>query len=414
MKFLHISDIHLGKKLYKSQERSDDFFLTLQDVLNRYAIQEKVNFVLIGGDFFDVRNISPATMNQAIVCLKSLKENNIEVIAIEGNHDSHEHSSEFSWMRSLSKWGYFKLLEPEFTESGIVLSSWNDDTRKGSYIDIGNVRIYGTVWFGSSVEKYLSEMLEIIKLNHDAKKFNILMLHTDVEGQLNRPIPGLPVKKLQELKSYIDYIALGHIHKNFEIDNCIYNPGSLEACTVDEYENIRGAYLVELKRKKHTVKLVRDYRQREIIRYGYDITKYTLDNIKDFHIDLLESMKKESFFNKDYKIAPIFELTLFGTSSLKNSDFKIEQCKDKIKNCKLNPMLVLLRNHISVVGVEFSQAESSDRHSLEKKIINKLLEKTQYKAQQEKTSEFILEVKNKALRGENPLDIATFIQKNLL
>ena len=52
MKFLHISDVHLGCTRYQLNESPRDFFEAWIDVLQKYAVQEKVDFVIMGGDFF--------------------------------------------------------------------------------------------------------------------------------------------------------------------------------------------------------------------------------------------------------------------------------------------------------------------------------------------------------------------------
>ncbi|HKX27488.1 MAG TPA: metallophosphoesterase, partial [Blastocatellia bacterium] len=246
-KFLHIADIHLGIRRYRSEDRARDFFLAWRDCIERYALNEGVSFVLIAGDLFDARRVEPQAMNQAMYCLSKLRQAGIPVIVIEGNHDCHESENRFSWLRSLSQWGFIKLLEPIHSESGIRLQPWNDETLSGSFIDLDGVRIFGSIWYGSTVSQALPGLIDQLREHHSEERLNIMLLHTDVEGQLNRPIPALPVAKLNELKSYIDYLALGHTHKNFEIDGWAYNPGSLEACSVDEYANVRGAYLVEIR-----------------------------------------------------------------------------------------------------------------------------------------------------------------------
>lgn len=52
VKFLHISDIHLGCTRYQLAESPRDFYEAWLDVLNRYAVAEKVDFVIMCGDFF--------------------------------------------------------------------------------------------------------------------------------------------------------------------------------------------------------------------------------------------------------------------------------------------------------------------------------------------------------------------------
>jgi hypothetical protein len=52
----------------------------------------------------------------------------------------------------------------------------------------------------------------------------------------------------------------------------VYNPGSLEACNVEEYFNRRGAYLVEIGEDGHRAELKREYQQRRIVRQSFDVT----------------------------------------------------------------------------------------------------------------------------------------------
>ncbi|MEL6327004.1 MAG: metallophosphoesterase, partial [Cyanobacteria bacterium J06626_23] len=104
-KFLHLADIHLGFDRYDSPERTKDFFFALQDALQRYAIDEKVDFVIIAGDLFEHRMIQPAILNQAQLCLQMLQQAAIPVLAIEGNHDNRPYGTKTSWLRYLSDWG---------------------------------------------------------------------------------------------------------------------------------------------------------------------------------------------------------------------------------------------------------------------------------------------------------------------
>ena len=195
-KFLHLADLHLGIRRYRSEERTRDFFYAWQDVIERYAIGEQVDFVLIAGDFFDARRVEPQAMNHAIACLDKLRAAGIPVVVIEGNHDCHEAENKFSWLRSLSQWGFLHLLEPIHDEGGVRLQRWNEAERKGSFIDIAGVRIFGSLWYGSTVGQALGSLIDALREHHDDRLYPILMLHTDVEGQLNRPIPALlPIQR---------------------------------------------------------------------------------------------------------------------------------------------------------------------------------------------------------------------------
>jgi DNA repair exonuclease SbcCD nuclease subunit len=51
------------------------------------AIAEKVDFVLISGDFFDKTKIDPMTLIKSVEGLKRLQADSIKAIAISENHD---------------------------------------------------------------------------------------------------------------------------------------------------------------------------------------------------------------------------------------------------------------------------------------------------------------------------------------
>src|SRR5215210_7019297 len=274
MKFLHIADIHLGCRRYNLEERTKDFFRAWLDVVLNYAIPNHVDFVLICGDFFDRRNVDPQAMNHAMVGLRALREAGIPVVAIEGNHDQRDAVSQFSWMRSLSQWDYLVLLEPTSDEENpIHLAPWNEEERAGSYIDIKGARIFGSHWYGASANTAIPLLAEAMRRASEEGLFNILMLHTDVEGQIKRPIPALTIAELNELKSLTHYVALGHTHKRFDIDNWAFNPGSLEPTAIDEYREERGLYLVEVD-EEHNVRAehIKDYTQRPFQRLSFDVS----------------------------------------------------------------------------------------------------------------------------------------------
>lgn len=413
-KFLHIADIHLGIRRYRSEERARDFFYAWRDCIEKYALGEKVSFVLIAGDFFDARKVEPQAMNHAMYCLTRLRDAGIPVVAIEGNHDCHESGNSFSWLRSLSQWGYLNLLEPVHDESGVSLRPWDEKGRKGSFIDIGGVRIFGSIWYGSTVTRALPGLVEEVRRNHDERLFNIMMLHTDVEGQLNRPIPALPVASLEELKSHIDYLALGHTHKNFEIDGWVYNPGSLEACSVDEFANVRGAYLVELDGgNRHRAELRRDYHQRPVIRLGFDVSgRGTPEELHDSLFDQLRNELTPHDPDRTDAPAPVIELSLRGHLGFKNALLEINRLRDEIRT-EFRPLLALIRNQ--TVPVEYAVAAGISDHvprsERERRVIEDLIARdSRFGEQASDLAGLILETKRLAVAGEAPERLADLIE----
>jgi DNA repair exonuclease SbcCD nuclease subunit len=415
-KFLHIADIHLGIRRYRSEDRARDFFLAWRDCIERYALAEKVSFVLIAGDLFDARKIEPQAMNQAMYCLSKLREAGIPVIVIEGNHDCHETETRFSWLRSLSQWGFINLLEPVHSESGVQLLPWDEEKRSGSFIDIDGVRIFGSIWYGSTVNQALPGLIDELRNRRSDRLFNIMMLHTDVEGQLNRPIPALPIARINELKSYIDYLALGHTHKNFEIDGWVYNPGSLEACNVDEYANTRGAYLVEIRNGRPVASLMRDYHQRPVLRLAFDVSGLTTPEA--LHEGLFDQLRRELTPHRQDETddpAPVVELSLRGHLGFKNSLLEINCIRDEIKT-EFNPLLAIVRNQ--TVPVEYAVAAGLSEHvtraERERRVVEDLISRdARFRERAVPMTGLILEAKRLALGDESPQTITELIEQKL-
>lgn len=413
MKFLHVADLHLGISRYNCPERTEDFFLALYSVFEKYAVAEKVDFVLMVGDIFDVKKISPLAMNHAITCLKLLSDNSIPCIAIEGNHDAsdklNESDSNLSWLRSLSKWGNFVLLEPVFNDNGTTsLPVWDSTIKKGAYIDIGHVRIYGNTWYGSTTDMALVKILDSLRDSHDPSKFNIMMLHADIEGQLNH-VKGLAVDKLRELKKYVDYMALGHIHKNFVIDDWAYSPGSLEACSVDQFDVVRGAYLVEVTGKTHKASLVRDYYQRKIIRISFELQEtWTPEEVKFNIEDFLFTALKP---NEKGELAPVIELTIKGRLGFKTNLLELGELKKKIQ-ADWNPLLTIIKNNTIPADFAVGNTElKSTRADKERKVFSDLVSSdVRYNSKQSEVVDMIIEAKRLVSTDESPEQIANMLE----
>jgi exonuclease SbcD len=417
MKFLHLADIHLGCRRYNLEERTKDFFRAWHEVITTHAIPNRVDFVLIAGDFFDRRNIDPQAMNHAVAGLDLLKDAGIPVVAIEGNHDQRDAVSEHSWMRSLSEWGFIKLLEPQSNpEGGFRLIPWDDDERAGSYVDIANARIFGSHWFGASATAAVPLLADALRDARGEGRFNILMLHTDVEGQTNRPIPAVPVAKLKELKQLVNYLALGHTHKRFDLDGWAFNPGSLEPTSIDEYKEARGAFLVEVDHEhKVKVEAIDDYVQRPFQRLSFDVSG--VEDAEGVHAGVMELVEREARKHdaESDVPAPIIEITLRGQLGFKNSLLQVGRMRDEARE-RTGALHVMMRNQS--VPVEYAVAAGLDaqapRHERERRIIEDLIARdNRYKHRAREMAELVIEAKKHALAHEAPDKILELIAQML-
>jgi len=146
LKFLHTSDIHLGKTYRTSAgeaERYEDFFRMLGSIVAD-AIAEQVDFVLVSGDLFHTGQILPRTFARTIESLQPLKDAGIPCIAVEGNHDWIHRRDSISWMEALSQMGYIHLLRPSRTDTGgYRFDPYDYDQGIGGHIEIKGLNIYG-------------------------------------------------------------------------------------------------------------------------------------------------------------------------------------------------------------------------------------------------------------------------------
>lgn len=406
MKFLHLADIHLGCRRYNVDERTKDFFRAWRDVIVRHAIPERVDFVLLAGDFFDRRNLDPLAMNHAMEGLRLLREAQIPVLAIEGNHDQREVVSDYSWLRSLSTWGLLCLLEPVRDADGkLALTPWDESTRSGSYIDVAGARIFGSAWYGASSNQAIPLLAAALREARSDERFNILMLHTDVEGQLERSnIPALELATLETLKELIDYVALGHTHRRFELDNWAFNPGSLEAAAIDEYRHERGAFLVNVGNDRQIkATLIRDYAQRPFQRLTFDVS-----GAKDaaaVYAGVMDVLSREArvriLDEPDAPFAPVIEITLTGQLGFKNSLLELNKIRDEAKR-RTSALHILLRNQSVPVEYALPGADmTAPRHVRELFIVEELIFRNhQYRDSAPQMAELVIESKRLALARE--------------
>lgn len=424
MKFLHISDVHLGCTRYQLNESPRDFFDAWIDVLKKYAIDEKVDFVLMGGDFFHKRNVPPETMNHAFAGLSLLRDAGIPVVTIEGNHDQKHNDSEYSWLRSLESWRLVHLLQPDNNEGKISYAEWDyerDNYIRGGFIDIGNARIFGSNWYGASANWAIPMLTEAIKEHRREGAFHVLLLHTDVEGHQTHPIPALSLANLKELKSVTDYVALGHTHKAYDIDNWAFNPGSLEITSIDDFRETRGAWLVEVNEQNQiSATHIRDYRQRPFQRIGFDVSGYA--EAKDITTGVLAKVSGEARNASDYSngdsddiYKPIIEITLRGHLGFPNSLLQLKEIREEARKMT-DALHVRIKNHSAPIeyAVAADLEEDASREKLERRVIEDLIIRdNRFKTNVESISDAVIGAKRMALSDEEPEKIADFISLKL-
>lgn len=412
MRFLHISDVHLGCTRYQLPESPRDFFDAWIDVLRKYAIDEKVDFVIMCGDFFHKRNVPPETMNYAVAGLTLLRDEGIPIVSIEGNHDQKHTDSDYSWLRSLANWNLLYLLEPANEEGRITYQPWEDG--RGGYIDIGRARIFGSHWYGASTNRAIPMLIDAIKEHRREGAFHILLLHTDVEGHQTHPMPALSVATLSQLKSVTDYVGLGHTHMHYEIDNWAFNPGSIEVTNIAEYRETRGVFLVEVGDDNSvSARHLQDYRQRPFQRLGFDVTG--VESATSITRGVLDVVRNSARMAEEDEPEPIIEITLRGQLGIPNSLIESQKIRDEAR--KMTGALHVRLKNFSV-PVEYAVAtdlpDDAGRELLERRVVEDLVQRdNRFKLKVGDISDAVIGAKRMALGDEEPEKIAEFLSQML-
>jgi DNA repair protein SbcD/Mre11 len=409
-KFLHIADIHLGFDRYDTPERTKDFFRALQTVLERYAIEEGVDFVAIAGDLFEHRNIKPATLNQAQVCLQALKDAGIPVVAIEGNHDNRPYGTRTSWLKYLSEWDLLKLLEPnDGAAAGQRLTPWSENTRSGGYIDLPcGVRVIGSNWYGATAPRAIELLAEAIHQLPVGPSHTVLLFHHGLEGQIARYAGALRYRELLPLKEAgVDYLALGHIHKNYTAEGWVFNPGSLEANNVEESRYDRGAYLVELSSRGVEAQLQTDYFQRPIVRVELVAKgQESLDELTQMAMERAIAAASQH----QGETAPILELKITGQVSFDRLELDTRRLQEAIK-AEIGALVVLVKYEVEDVAYQTPLHDGQNRLEIEQSIFEDMLTAHRdYKSRAPDLARGLTDLKDRQLGGADEKDLYSLVE----
>jgi exonuclease SbcD len=402
--FIHTSDIHLGHQQFNLEERFKDFGRAFKAVVD-FALEKKVDFVIIGGDFFHKRAINAETLQQSIVLLQPLKNANIPVVAIEGNHDKAFYQDRSSWMKLLNSLGYLKLLKPEYHDGLIKLTSFTLGAEGCITFEAG-VRIIGLGYLGSTTEQKIEVVYEQLE---PSEEFTIMLLHAAVNRFLAQDLGGVKREVLEKFRSKVDYLALGHIHFREE-DDWIFNPGSLENCHIDEAREGRekGFYYVRVINKQKEITYVPG-NPRPVKLISIDITG--VENQEEAYIKVWQAVEDHKLGSLD---RPMVQISLKGSTDFFTIAIDTVALAKRIKD-ENNCLYVEIQNNTNVIlfDDESGLSESSSRVSIEKQVFGRLLiqRNPELKEYSEEIVNLIIRLKEASQTGETPDDIIGQVAK---
>ena len=261
MKLMHISDLHIGKRVNEFSMLEDQEYI-LNEII-KIAKDENISGIIIAGDVYD-KTVPPIeAVDLADEFLTKLVEENISIYMISGNHDSPERLNFGS--RIMEKNNLF------------ICGEYDGDLRKIVIEDeYGKLNIYFLPYIKPSIvnnklgletktyDESVKEALKVIDI--DVESRNILIAHQFVT--FGSTVPELSDSETKSLGGIdnvdasvfdkFDYVALGHIHKPQKIGReVIRYSGSPLKYSFSECNHKKSVCIVDFKEKNNCeIKLV--------------------------------------------------------------------------------------------------------------------------------------------------------------
>lgn len=429
-RFLHCADIHLGYLQYGLKKRFNDFAAAFNAVIDKaigeYSpqrhgqriefdedFQGPVDFVILAGDLFHKRSIDALTLNQAMRALRRLRDKGIPCIAVEGNHERAYYDDVIGWMKFLALQDLVILLDAEVDQHGFSLKPWDAKRRQGAYYEPKpGVRVYGMRYFGASTGTALKAYAEALAAAPKAGvEYSIFVTHAGVEGQLDEKAGGVSFRQWSLLRQHIDYVALGHFHKPFQLGEWIYNPGSPEACSsIEAAWTPRGYWWVEVNtawrnagRAPHQAKLGNPPR-RAFRRYSYKTDHAR--SPKDLIAQIAEFVERKALeltselASKPTEIGPpVVELYLTGVLPFDRRALDVDAINTLVHKA-FRPLTVRVKNLVQSAEQPLDSGQPLPRGELERQVLAGLFRRdVRYATHAERWAQAALTLKQLSLNN---------------
>lgn len=250
MKFAHISDLHLGKRIHQFSMIEEQKYILQQIV--EIIIEENVDGVLIAGDIYD--KIYPSAEAVALfdTFLVNLAKEDKKVFVISGNHDSPER---IAFLGQLTK------------KAGVYLAPVYQGMIEEIELkdEFGKVHVYLLPFIKpvhvrhfypeETINTYTDAMNVVVKNLHlNLQDRNILVAHQFVTGAMRSDSEEISVGGLDNVEvtafEDFDYVALGHIHRPQNMGNeKVRYSGTPLKYSFSESKDKKSVTIIELKEK---------------------------------------------------------------------------------------------------------------------------------------------------------------------
>ena len=251
MRLLHISDLHLGKRVNEYSMLEDQAHI-LEQIL-KIADQEQAQGVLIAGDVYD-KPVPPAEAVRLLdYLLSSFADRKIPVFFISGNHDSRDRLSFGAEL---------------FKKSGVYMASEGFLEKVDREDEYGELSIWlmpflkpaqvRSVYPEKDIQTYTDAVRAVLEeADLDPAKRNILVAHQFVAGAVQCESEEVSIGGLDQVDVSVfdgfEYVALGHLHRPQSVTReTVRYCGTPLKYSFSEVHDQKSVTIVELKEKGET------------------------------------------------------------------------------------------------------------------------------------------------------------------
>lgn len=334
MKFMHISDLHIGKRVNDFSMLEDQAYIF--DQIQSIIMQEKVEGVLIAGDIYDKAVPSAEAVQLFDDFLTELAAKKLPVFLIYGNHDSPERLAFGADLLRHSNVHvspvYNGKIEPIIVEDAYgELAVYLLPFLKPAHVK----HAFPEAEIGS-YEEAVSYALSRISV--DTNRRNLMVAHQFVTGAAVCDSEELFIGGQDNISASLfadfDYVALGHIHGPQHIEQeTVRYCGTPLKYSFSEVNHKKSVTIVELKEKGTveltTVPLIPKRDMRKIKGTYLEVTSksfYENSNTEDYlHITLTDEENVPDAMGKLRSIYPnLMKLEYDNKRTRENQS--IDQC----------------------------------------------------------------------------------------
>lgn len=378
MRILHLSDLHIGKKI------NDISLLTDQEQVLQQALsivsEKNIDLVIIAGDIFDTSITSSDSLRLfGNFTSKLIFEKKVKVIVISGNHDSGariEYESEMKENVGYYSYGEYKkdlkplILEDEFGKINFYPIPYTTPLKVRRIFDDEEIKTYDDAY---------KRIIE--NLNVDPNKRNVCIAHcfvTDLsiddsnklkeqidtrdKYQLDRMVAGLEAVQSKHFDNFL-YTALGHIHRSYPVKEGIVYCGSLLKTNFQEEKQTKYFVIVDIKEEK------------------IELEKIKVDIPRDMEVI---TGNLEDILDDDYETNSFLKVNLLDLDPIVNAMDKLRQkfpnilqlsYENEYKNSYESSINLETMNFKDVINEFFKEKTGRDLEKKHKQVIDNILER---------------------------------------